>query len=264
MIFFIIKNPKEVINDIVIYKKETRKDNFIFENTIVGLPSTSKYIPLNLQTSDNLFYKALTHSTFSIKPIKLSKSYKKVEEMNKEWIKSFYLNPYISPEKIKKLSIKGLELETWIEYYKDNWLTIQYVKELPMNKKVKLLLLDRNIYDNKEHIKEAKLYTPSYFFNKNYAWYWKTNNDTLSGKIKYEWQKHSEEAYNFDFHVEYKENKWYPLTNGLLPGEDDQYMVELLNKETNVNDFSLDTHLGYRGPIIIWKEIKKFNKVYLL
>jgi hypothetical protein len=263
MSFFVVKTPQKVVNDIVMYKKETKKKDYIFENIIIGLPSRSKYIPLDLQTNTNVIYKGLTHSKFSIEPTKIFKGYKKIEDINKDWILSVYLNPYISPEKITKLNTKGVELTQWIEKYKDKWLTIQQVKELPLNKKIKLLLLDRNIYDNKDHIKEAKLYSPTFFFKKNYAWYWKTDNNNLIGKIKYEWQKETDEPYDFEFHIEYKEDKWYPLTNGILPKNDEQKIVTLLNKDIPIKDFSPDTHIGYRGPIIIWKEIKNFMKVYL-
>ena len=268
MNFFIVKNTKEVLNDIIVYKKETKEDNFIFESTIVGLPSSSKFIPLNLQTNAGFIYKGLTNSKFSVEPIKISKGYKKIKNINKEWILSVYLKPYISPEKIhkkiQKLNKGGLELNEWIDHYKDKWLTIKDVKDLPLNKKIKLLLLDRNIYDDKDHIKEAKLYTPSFFFKKNVAWYWKTDNNNLKGKIKYKWQKETDEPYNFEFHVEYKEDNWYPLTNGVLPAKDEQQICTLLNNEKHITEFTEDTHVGYRGPIMFWKEIKKLDKIYIL
>jgi len=264
--FFTITNSKEVIEDIMVYKKETKKGNFVFENIIVGLPSSSKYVPLELQVKLDVIYEGLTNSKFSREPTKISKGYKKIT-VNKEWILSVYLNSYISPEKIQKkiqkLNKGGLELGEWIEHYRDKWLTIKDVKELPLNKKVKLLLLDRNIYDDKDHIKEAKLYTPFFFFKKNVALYWKTNNNNLMGKIKYKWQKETDEPYDFEFHIEYDKNKWYPLTNGLLPAKDDQNITKLLDKETHITEFSEDTHLGYRGPIMFWDEIKDLDKVYI-
>ena len=64
---------------------------------------------------------------------------------------------------LKKLNVKGYELEEWITHYRNKWITIQQVKELPLNKKIKLLLLDRNIYDNKDHIKELRFN----FLNRN-------------------------------------------------------------------------------------------------
>lgn len=261
--FFTTKNSKEVIEDIVVYKKETKKGNFIFENIIVGLPSSSKYISLELQSKSDVIYQGLTHSKFSIEPTKISRGYKKIT-VNKEWILSSYLNPYITPEKIQELNKKGLELTQWIEHYRDKWLTIKDVKELPLNKKIKLLLLDRNIYDDKDHIKEAKLYKPTSFFKKNVAWYWKTDNNNLMGKIKYDWQKKTEEPFNFEFHIEYDYNKWYPLKEGILPAKDEQHMFTLLNKNKHISEFSEDTHLGYRGPIMMWNEIKELDKVYIL
>jgi len=264
MNFFIVSKSKDVINDIVIYKKETKKGNFIFENTIVGLPSSSKFVPTNLQSLQNVIYKGLTHSKFSTEPTKLSKGYKQISDINKEWISSYYLNPYISQEKIAKLNTKGLELTQWIEHYRNIWLTIDQVKDLPLGKKIKLLLLDRNIYDDKDHIKEAKVYSPTFFFKKNFAWYWKTDNSNLKGKIKYGWQQKKEEPYDFEFDIEYKEDNWYPLENGILPANDKQKIYTLLSTDKHITKFSTNTHVGYRGPIIIWKEIKYLDKVYIL
>jgi hypothetical protein len=159
---------------------------------------------------------------------------------------------------------KGLELSRWIHHYENKWLTIKDVEDFPLNKKIKLLLLDRNIYDITDSFTQGKLYSPTTFFKKCYAWYWKTNENNLSGKIKYAWQKETDEPYNFNFDIEYKENSWFPLTNGILPAKDEQKMFTLLDTEKHITDFPLNMHLGYRGPIIIWKDIKKLDKVYIL
>ena len=164
--------------------------------------------------------------------------------------------------KTKKNKTGKYELSKWIHHYENKWLTIQEVKDLPLNKKIKLLILDRNIYDTTDSFKQGKLYSPTTFFKKNYAWYWKTDDTNLSGKIKYAWQKENDEPYDFEFHVEYKKNNWYPFTNGILPAKDNQGIFTLLNKDKHIKDFSEKTHLGYRGPIILWDKIKNLDKVY--
>jgi hypothetical protein len=50
----------------------------------------------------------------------------------------------------------------------------------------------------------------------------------------------------------------------MLPKKDKQNIFTLLNKNMNISDFPVDTHIGYRGPIIFWKEIKELKKVYIL
>jgi hypothetical protein len=205
-----------------------------------------------------MIYEGLTHSKFSKIPKMIPKGYK-IWDTNKNLLLKMYLNKYIDPTKLK-----GLELTKWIQYYQEKWLTIKQVKEFPLNKKIKLLLLDRNIYDDKDAFKEGKLYKPTSFFKKNYAWYWKTDNNNLKGKIKYPWQDKSEQPYDFDFHIEYKMNEWYPLTDGILPAKDKQKIFTLLNKKMSFTEFPENTPLGMRGPIIIWNEIKDLEKVYYL
>jgi hypothetical protein len=43
----------------------------------------------------------------------------------------------------------------------------------------------------------------------------------------------------------------------------EQQLYKLLDKDTHITEFSEDTHLGYRGPIMFWKEIKYLDKVYI-
>jgi hypothetical protein len=164
--------------------------------------------------------------------------------------------------KTKKNKTGKFELSKWIHHYENKWLTIQEVQNFPLNQKIKLLILDRNIYDTTDSFKQGKLYSPTTFFKKNYAWYWKTDDTNLSGKIKYAWQKVNDEPYDFEFHVEYKINNWYPFKNGILPAKDNQGIFTLLNKDKHIKDFSGKTHLGYRGPIILWDKIKDLDKVY--
>ena len=62
----------------------------------------------------------------------------------------------------------------------------------------------------------------------------------------------------------FKHQNWYPIENGILPANDKQKVYTLLTMDKHITDFSEDTHVGYRGPIIIWKEIKYLDKVFIL
>ena len=86
----------------------------------------------------------------------------------------------------------------------------------------------------------------------------------MNGKIKYKWQNNTEEALNFEFEIEYKKNNWYPLINGTLPAEDEQGFSQLLGIEKNWSEFPKKTHIGWRGPIILWNDLKHLDKVYIL
>jgi hypothetical protein len=255
MDFFVVKKPKEVLKDMVMYKKESKKGNLVQLEIIVGLPGNSEFVPLELQTKEKVIYEGLTHSKFSTTPKTIPKGYK-VWNTNKDHLLTSYLNKYI-PEK----EVNGLELQQWIQHYHDDWLTIKDVKEFPLNKKIKLLLLDRNIYDEKDVFVERKLYKPTTFFKKNYAWFWKTDNNNLKGKIIYEWQDKKEEPYDFEFDIEYEKNNWYPLTDGILQDKHKQKVVSV-HKNKHVSKFPENTPLGYRGPIIVWNKIKDMEKLY--
>jgi len=167
-------------------------------------------------------------------------------------------------EKILKLNIQGYELGKWIDKNRKYWLTIKDVEKLKINKKTKLLVLDRNIFDNKDVFKKATLYKPENFFVNNSAVYWKTSIVGLNGKIKHKWQNNTDEAFNFEFEIEYKKNNWFPLINGILPAEDEQGFSELLGIEKNWSDYPKNTHIGWRGPFILWDDLKHLDKVYII
>jgi hypothetical protein len=90
------------------------------------------------------------------------------------------------------------------------------------------------------------------------------NLDGLNGKIKHKWQNNTEEAFDFEFEIEYKKNNWFPLINGILPAEDEQGFSELLGVEKSWSEFPKNTHIGWRGPFILWDDLKKLDKVYII
>jgi hypothetical protein len=273
MNFFVIKNKKLANEEFVIYQKRTKDHVIIIHGSISGFiaKKSSKVIPKELlpeKDENNYIFEALGNSTFSREKKLIPEGYKKIRRTDKtfnlKWALSYYLQPYISPEKIALLNQEGYELEKWMQQYRKYWITIKDIEKLKPNKKIKLLVLDRNVWDDKNKFKKGKLYKPENFFVDNSAVYFKNNMASLNGKIKHQWQNNNEEPYNFEFEIEYKKNNWYPLTNGILPAEDEQGFSELLGEDKSWSEFSKNTHIGWRGPMILWDDLKKLKKVWLM
>jgi len=266
MNFFIVKNKKKALEEFVVYQKRTKNHVIIIQGTICGFLAlkSSKVIPKELNDKDDKDYifEALGNSTFSKEKIKIPAGYKKIN-MNAEWILKVYLQKYISPEKIEILNQNGSEINSWIQKNRKYWLTIKDIENLKVNKKIKLLVLDRNIYDCKDKFIRGKLYKPENFFIENSAIYWKNNVVNLDGSIYYKWQN-NQKPYEFEFEIEYKKNNWYPLKNGILPATDEQGFSELLGEDMSWSEFPKKTHIGWRGPMILWENLKKLEKVYIL
>jgi len=271
MSYFVIPNNSKIktdaANEFVVFKINNHSPIF----GILSLAHSKVLPPDLLPKTDEPkeIFLALGNSRFSKEKTKIPNNYKMVKRTNEmysnDWVLSYYLNKYFFPQEIKELNKNGMELNDWINMYNNYWLTICDVKYLPINKKIKIIMLDRNVYDTKNTMKKGKLYTPSYFLKLNTATYWKTDSDTLEGKIKYKWQKEEEEPLDFSFHVEYKKNNWYPLTDGFLPEKDNQHIFTLLNKKKHWRDFPVSTHIGCRGPIILWSDLKFLHKkIYIL
>ena len=159
---------------------------------------------------------------------------------------------------IQEPNLNGLNIDKWIPKSKKWWLTIKDIEKLKKGEKIKILLMDRNLYDiitttNKPN----KLYKPRYFFRINTVIYEHEYN--LVGKIKYNWDH---EFKKFEFQIEYKKDNWYPLKNGILPQVDPQGFVTLLDEEKKWNEFSKLTHVGWRGPMMLWKNVEKMPDIY--
>jgi len=90
----------------------------------------------------------------------------------------------------------------------------------------------------------------------------KDTNINLQGKIKYKWQKTNEVPFDIEFDIEYKKDNWYPFIDGILPATDPQGFFELLRKDKSWDEFPKKSHIGFRGPMILWKYVKKLPKIY--
>ena len=266
---FVLEKKEDIFREIVVYDKQRKEKGVIIMSLpIVGIPLliNSTVLPkhlIPLKDQPDFVYEAMGDSKFSSIKKKIPPSFIRRKQINKKWFFNAFMQPYISPETITSLKTNGgYELHDWIEAHKSSWITIADIVDLPINKKVKILMLDRNIYDNKDRFKKAKLYAPKTFFSKDYMYFTKTNEDMLSGSKKYLWSDTAFE--NEEFDIEYKPGYWFPLKDGFLPAKDDQKFVKLLGKKRHWKEFSTATHIGLRGPMMFWDDAKNLNPVFFL
>jgi len=82
----------------------------------------------------------------------------------------------------------------------------------------------------------------------------------LMGRVK--WLNFYSHNMDFEFDIEFSKNKWYPLTNGMLP--------PFLNKVFNIdkpieiywNNYDKNTNIGWRGPMLLWTDVLKSPMIY--
>ena len=155
-----------------------------------------------------------------------------------------------------------LDLAAWTKKAKEKWLTIADISKLRKGDKLEVVLLDRNITDTvtAAGIKTNKLYTAATFFKGSRAIY--EHKDGLQGCLTL--MDDNIVLDPFEFHVEIENrNDWYPLRDGALPAKDPQGFLKLLGKRTPWTAMDTATHVGYRGPMILWPAVKKGPPVYL-
>jgi hypothetical protein len=277
-----ILSQEQCINDFVRYQKVTqdyRPDGKKGGKTIETLEGIESEKP-------GYIHKAIDENNkFEDKPTKVPKGYKKVNKpaFIKDIAKDFYCTQKKvvsnksgntkkvtkgskqstnNTKKSKKLNtnLKGpLEFDKWYDNSRKYWLTIKDIETIKNKGKLVVLPMHRNVLDGPQtyHNKENTPYKPETFF--------KTEKDTfvnygnMSGIfIKYD--QYDKEPKPLD--IEYKKEEWYPLFDGYLPDKDIQSGKKLLGKKKHWTEFKKDTHVGLRGPMILWSDLKKLPKLY--
>jgi hypothetical protein len=233
----------ELLPKFSVWEKKWIEDGHTWFKTIHGIPSSI----------NGFFYEAYGNSKIAINHIEIPIGYKKKRRTNKQynddWVKDFYFNKYIEP-----MIFEGkLTPNKWIKEVISNWLTIEKVLAMKPNKKVKVLLLDRNLLDTVESSKRKKElvkgndYKPSYYFKDSFAYIKRKNEIDLSMEILYSFEN---EYRDFEFEIEYINNNWFPLENGLNIEDEKQW-----------KDYPTYKHIGWRGPMILWKDLKNLPMV---
>jgi len=136
-------------------------------------------------------------------------------------------------------------------------LTINDITKLDSNKKIKILCIDRNIYDLIDMNKSNKSYKINKFFENAYQGIYIHDNN-LQGMFLF---NNDTEPQNFEFHIEWIPDHWYPLRNGILKS-DEQFTFPVEFEGKSWKEFPLNTRIGWRGPMIQKKYLKYFPLIY--
>lgn len=210
--------------------------------------------------------------------IHLNKNYKKLDKKDVPKIIKNEISNYVCKmnKKIEMLFKKGIPNSFYEHFIKKHWLTIGDIKKLKKGEEIKMLNFDRNIGDiiynmiEDKSLKPLKLYDPKEFFKNGWVKYY--HNKDLLGKILYAWQEEDDYKNNseankpmkFIFHIEYKTNNWYPLdSKGYLPAKSGDFGNILLDgKKKHWTKFPDNTHIGWRGPMVIWSKLDNLPKIF--
>lgn len=146
-----------------------------------------------------------------------------------------------------------LTLEEWLDLMKDKYLKISDISNLKTGESIKLLCIDRNFYDCIDMSGKIKL--PEDFFKSNYIIKYIQNNG-LHGKANFNCDDENEWN-NFNFHINYAPECWYPLNNkGLLPKKDPQgFSIFTDNTIRDWREYPIDTLIGWRGEMLKWDDV---------
>ena len=154
------------------------------------------------------------------------------------------------------MTLNELYIEDWLKQMEPFFITIKDVKNMENNEKNKFLCICRNFYDFMPEVKKEEALEASELFKNNYKIYYIHDCD-LKGK---KYNKEKEKYDDFEFHIEYTKDYWYPLKDGKLPLKDPQGIYNLSPVKKNWSEYDDNTKVGWRGPILNWKYVETFDK----
>jgi hypothetical protein len=190
------------------------------------------------------------YGIFETNPIKIPRGYKKTTQKRRQR----YIRDWACKKrktKKEKGKLKGaLEWDNWYKASRKYWLTINDFKNMKKGAKIVVLPLHINVLDGPQtYFKESLAYSPEQFF--------KSEKDTITyqGNMQVN-SKHLNKPDNklWGLDLEYAKNKWSTLFDGNL---------HMKNKSPkHWTKFTENTPVGYRGPMILWSNLKKLPKIY--
>ena len=199
--------------------------------------------------------RALGYNKYETEKTKLPKNW--IKKRLFKWEKDEYCR-----EKIPEPDLDGLEQDKWLKKIANKCLTIKDIKEMNDGDEIKVLVMDRNLYDRTCSVnKPNKLYTAEYFFRHNTATY--KHYTDLKGELTFHWTDKDYKSSDFEFDIEYEKNNWYPLENGKLPKNDPQGLFEFpFGKEMDWTEFPESTKIGWRGEMMLWDKVILESDIY--
>lgn len=162
--------------------------------------------------------------------------------------------------------------ENWSEMTYDQSLTIADILNLKPGERIKVLVMDRNVWDIALDEKiRGKSLRPEDFFKSNWAIY--VHEKDLKGKLIFSFEIDDLMNINeidlndicqpnYEFDINYKTCSWYPLTDGYLPASDPQGFSQFPWTEAkHWREFPTNTKVGWRGNMIMWSKLKDMPNI---
>jgi len=163
--------------------------------------------------------------------------------------------------------MKKYELYSWIELQKHLHLTLKDLQELEVGKEYDVVIFDRN-FDEQiwDKFNEFQVYQPEEIFKNSHH------------KIVYKGNMHWDIIFSFGETLEHPvhldvsslptnwtwcaiENKYINITNEVLD-EGETIDPERGSIKMHYKWFPENTRVGWRGPIMFWKDLTNLPKVY--
>ena len=169
-----------------------------------------------------------------------------------------------------------LNYEDWDKMSHEKYaLTIKDILTLKPGDQIKVLSMDRNVWDIAlEDEIQGKSCKPKEFFSENYAIY--IHEENLKGKLVFAFELKDDTDYidnnyfvknkicqpNFEFHIEYKHHCWYPLHDGYMPASDPQGFSKFpWTDAKHWSAFPQETRIGWRGHFVLWSKLDEMPNI---
>lgn len=139
--------------------------------------------------------------------------------VDEAWLKEVICQSRVNTNTDRLDKAGGVEANAWHAMSKKYWITINDVLRMPPGKPIKLLALDRNVWDTVSTVnKRGVLYTPAHFFRLNTVIYWRSpDGGGIGGQIKFGYDKlQKQEPWEFDIDTG---SAWFPLRDGAVDYE---------------------------------------------
>ena len=194
------------------------------------------------------------YGSFETTPIKIPRGYKRATQKKRDrYVQDWACKKRKTKKERKKLSSKlkgALDWDKWYKASRKYWLTIKDFKEMKKGDKIVVLPIHSNALDGPQtYFKENTAFRPEKFF--------KTEKDTITyqGNMQVG-SKHLNKPDNksWGLDIEYAKNKWSTLFDGNL--------IMKNKSPKHWTKFNENTPVGYRGPMILWSDLKKLPKLY--
>jgi hypothetical protein len=139
----------------------------------------------------------------------------------------------------------------WEEMTRDCHLTIANIMAMPVGQNKLFISINENAWNiaRRNNIENRELHDPVHFFRNNLVTFMKE--EGMKGTLTLE-----SRSMPFEFHIEYENGKWYPLSNGQLPFEDPSGILFPWNRDDSSpilrhwTEYPQNTRVGYNGPMI--------------